>query len=38
MQIRLRPSQARFMIDYTVRDPDKKLAQLRDAGVPVDDA
>ena len=31
------PSQASFMINYRVNDLDKMLAQLRAAGVPVDD-
>ena len=31
------PSKASFMINYRVRDLDKMLAQLRAAGVPVDD-
>jgi glyoxylase I family protein len=31
------PSDKQWMVNFTVRDLDAMLAQLRDAGVPVDD-
>jgi len=31
------PAEKQFMVNFTVRDLDAMLGQLRDAGVPVDD-